>query len=243
MAFSTAREQTERADAGYATAAFGIMALGMSLVAAAVMVHAIGELRAARRTLAETRRDAVLDSALTLAADAVMREPETVPLSWSIFIDGQTVKLSAEPEGGKLYVAAATPQAQALILDLAAGKPVDVGAVESAPGLAQARIRLVRLADSPAWKRCAASLFSPLSRVEQLALVEPRKPAGDAVNWRVGEVWRLVAVDASGRGADTLVRFTGRPADPVALLDRRAGPMEPPDLTECLTHVDRKPAS
>jgi hypothetical protein len=232
----------ERGDAGYATAAFGVMALGMSLIAAAVMAQAMGELRAARLALAETRRDAVLDSALTVAADAVMREADNTPLSWSAWMDGHTVQLRAEPEGGKLYIAATTPQARALVADLAGGKAFDPLAVETTVGLAQARLRLTALADSPAWKACAASLFSPLSRADRLAMAAPRAPAGEATNWRGGEVWRLVAVDAFGRGADALVRFTGDPAAPMAMLDRRTGAMTPPDLTGCLEHAERKPA-
>lgn len=238
MACSTASSgAVDRGDAGYATAAFSVMALGLSMIAAAVMVRASVELRAARTELADFRRDAVLDSGLTLAADAVMREPDKAPLSWTLTVEGEPLRVAAEPEGGKLHVAAANAEAEALIAALTEGKPVTPGTVDTAGDLAQARARLAHLSETPAWRSCAASLFSPLSRGDHLAMTAPRAPVGEAVNWRAGEVWRVVVVDSAGRGADSLVRFTGRPEEPIALLDRRTGRMDVPDMARCLAYA------
>ena len=225
MACSTAGEE------GYATAAFGVVALCFALIATAVMALAGSQLQSAKRRLDHAVRDAQLEGGLVLAADAVMRDARTVPFNWSREIDGAHMTFVAEPES--LKADAANPDSLgSTLLEALAGKPAVASApAEDAP-LRQRRQALLDRSTRSDWRLCAQSFLSPLSASTAATPTPSASPNGDTVNWRVGEVWRLVAF-AEGRGADAIVRFTGDPDNPMAILDLRTAAMAKPDPARC----------
>ena len=160
-----------------------------------------------------------------------MRETQTTRLSWGRELDGKAVTLLAEPEGIK--VSAAHPEAlgEKALAALTGGTPLEVAG--SADGLSATRRALVARSDSMAWRSCAQSFLSPLSDARQATLLAPDTPVGDGQNWRVGEVWRIAAF-TKGRSADAIVRFTGDPEAPMAILDIQRGAAQAPDAVYCL---------
>jgi hypothetical protein len=218
------------AEQGYATAAFGAIALALAVVATALLAFSNNQLRIARVALRHAERDALLDGALVLAADAVMRESQTARLSWGLDVDGLPVTLLAEPEGFK--VSAARPEALGKEAIEALAGPAPLRAAAASEDLSAARQALAARSDSAAWRACAQSFLSPVSDAEKASLAPPTIPAGGEINWRVGEVWRIAAF-AKGRSADAIVRFTGDPERPMAVLDLQRGAAEAPDATYC----------
>jgi hypothetical protein len=216
---------------GYATAAFGAVALGLAIIAATLLAFANTELRAARKGERAAIEGARLEGGLVIAADVVMREARSGPLAWSADVDGRTIRFLAEPEAGKIggrHIDGLDPK---LLQRLAADLKTGPGGLQGSD-LHASRNALYRASDSPNWKRCAASYVSPLSDAREAAITAPAAPAGGAINWRVGEVWRLVAYE-EGKAADALVRFTGDPAAPMAILDLRVASMNDLDAAAC----------
>jgi hypothetical protein len=224
VAFSTRDEN------GYATAAFGAIALSLAVIAAALLAFANFQLRTARIGLRQAQQDAVLDGALVLAAKSVMQESRTAPLAWSGELDGTAVTFLAEPEA--LKASAQHPE----VLGAAALARLTSEEALSAPvppsALGSDRRALVNRAKSQQWRSCAQSFLSPLSASEAMILTRPSAPMEDSLSWRVGEVWRLAAY-AEGRGADAIVRFTGDPGAPFAVLDMWRGSFANPDSNRC----------
>ena len=234
MASSTHAEQ------GYATAAFGAIALALAVVATSLLAFSNNQLRISRMALRQAERDALLDGALVLAADAVMRESQTARLSWGLDVDGTPVKLLAEPEGFK--VSAAQPELLGKEALAALTGPTPLAAPPAAEGLSAARRALVNRSRSESWRTCAQSFLSPLSDARTATAPAPTIPAGGEVNWRVGEVWRIAAF-VKGRSADAIVRFTGDPAAPMAVLDVQRGSAAAPDVAYCHQLIAGEPKS
>lgn len=224
MAFSMRDEN------GYATAAFGAIALALAVIATALLAFANFQLRTARIGLRHTQQDALLDGALVLAAKTVMQDSRAAPLVWSREIDGGAVTLLAEPEA--LKASAQDPDAlgSAALAALTDGRPL--APYQPTSDLGSDRRALVGRSESPTWRSCAQSFLSPLSASRTVTLTRPSRPVERGLSWRVGEIWRLAAF-VDGRGADAVVRFTGDPAAPIAILDMWRGPVTAPEVTRC----------
>jgi len=227
VACSSAHEE------GYATAAFGVVALCFAMIATAVMALAGSQLQSAKRRLDYAVRDARLEGGLVLAANAIMRDARSVPFSWTQEVDGAAMIIIAEPEG--LKAAAANPNGLGpALLEALAGQSALAPAPAPGSGapLRQQRQALLDRSARADWRLCAQSFLSPLSASAAATPTPSESPSGDTVNWRVGEVWRVVAF-MEGRGADALVRFTGDPDSPMAILDLRTAAMAKPDPARC----------
>lgn len=218
------------AEQGYATAAFGAIALALAVIATALLAFSNQQLRIARVALRHAQQDALLDGALVLAADTVMREPQPVRLSWAADVDGTSVQLLAEPEAFKASASHPEFLEKGRLEALSGTVPLQSKAETAS--LSAARRGLVSQSPGKAWRTCAQSYLSPLSEGRTAVYSEPASPARTAVEWRVGEVWRLAAF-IKGRSADAIVRFTGDPETPMAVLDIQRGAAEPPDLAWC----------
>ncbi|WGM40014.1 hypothetical protein [Caulobacter sp. NIBR1757] len=229
------------AEDGYATAAFGTLAFALATIAAVLLALAHSEYRHATRAAARAEEAARLEGGLVLAADTVMREEQTFSLSWTAELDGRRAVFLAEPEGLKAAADNAETIAPELVAELA-GR----GGVGPTPGgdssLGARRRLFVNRSDSPLWRHCAPTFFSSLSASPELSARPPVPPVGGAINWRPGEIWRLV-VYTEGRGADAIVRFTGDPAQPMAILDTRIEAMNAPDPTRCYQRLQEVKAN
>lgn len=209
-----------RRRAGFATAAAMTWSAALALTAAVALSAATADLRSARRGYDQARMEARLETAQVMAAAAVMGDPGSDRLAWTLAVDGAGVTVLAEPEAAKLGWAAASGDPEAL----EALSP-------SAP--AQARAALARLAATPEasagdvtaldpssrWQACAASMLSPHG-VGDGAIMATRAPKPGRGGWRIGQVWRIRAVHPAGWTETRHLRFTGEPGRPWAVLDR-----------------------
>ena len=220
-------------EAGYATVVFGAIAFGLAMIAAAVLARSSAELRLAKREAIDVVADIRLEGAIVLAADGVLSDGGAGPFAWKRQIDGREILLLAEPEAAKLSASATTPHATALLRRL--GRAPGSGPVETLrPGgsLREHRRRFEGSFKGDLGRTCAQSLVSILSTNPEPEMDRHRAPGGGGPNWRLGEIWRLAAFDGR-RSVDAIVRFTGDPDAPIAVLDQanRRSPM--PDIERC----------
>jgi hypothetical protein len=221
---------------GYATAAFMIIAFGIAGIAATLVVFANAELRAARLSMNRVEERARLEGNLVLAADTVMRESQLAPLFWSRDVDGHKVVFLAEPEAGKASATDPAVLGSEPVTALAADAPLTAEPSRPLLSLRSRRDALVGRSSNETWRQCAPSYLSPLSSATTISVAPTTAPTGGAINWRVGEVWRLVAY-SQGRAADALVRFTGDPDKPMAILDMQIATTREPDPKVCADRV------
>jgi hypothetical protein len=206
-------------EAGFATAAAVLITLALSVVAAALMGLAVAELKRARSDLVRLKLQAALDGAQRAAVLPVLQNGKAARLAWRLQTPAGEAQMLAEPEAAKLGLAAAA-QDSAVISRLGAE---DAAAVkERLEALAAApsrRVAIADLDDAPRWRACAGSVLSRYGRASAASLPAAAPPASRDFAWRLGEVWRMRAT-AGGWSDDRLVRFTGDPRAPVAVIDR-----------------------
>jgi hypothetical protein len=199
-----------------------VLALGLSLLAVALVGRSVMMLRLAKADLKRAGAEYVLDGAHLAAAAAVVRAGEGGPYRWALPTDGGFAEVFAEPEADKVSpaTAAAWPETNFTALGVAdvAGLKGRLAAVSGEPFA-----DVAALDAAPMWRECAASLVSSLGRRTggaPRAPSEPR-PRPETPDWRVGETWRVRVTTAVGWRDDRIVRFTGDARHPVAVVRRR----------------------
>jgi len=210
-------------DAGFATPAAVVVALVLAIGASALTARSVMEDRLAKRDFERVRADYALAGAAEEAALALVGMKQDARLAWTAPSPLGPVSILAEPQNLKLTPTAA---ADAIAEDL-----VRLG-VSDGPQL-QARLRAfgdsdvsdfaVEAADaSPAWRQCARSLISPYGGTGiALDTTAPTTPLAGSPAWRIGSVWRVRLSLADGWVDDRIVRFTGEPLHPAAVVERR----------------------
>jgi len=210
-------------DAGFATAAATIVALGISLVVAAVVAVCVSDLRAANAQASQVAVEAALNGGQLRAEAALLAAPMAARYAWSIDAPAGSLRIWAEPEASKLSIAgAAALDGPALALfgvtDMASLK-ARLEALASAD--ASEGLQLAALDSAPAWRQCARSAISPYGGARTFAIPKPTRPAAGPFNTRAGEVWRILVTSADGWTDERLVRFTGDRYDPWGVIERR----------------------
>lgn len=200
------------------------ISLALSVVAVAVTSASVEALRFERRDLGRTQAELALAGAQDRAALATVAAHGTGRLHWSVATDDGSVEVLAEPERAKLSLSAAaeldddtlrklgatdaqSARSKLAALDQAHGEWDTLGSVDS----------------SPAWRACAPSLISPFGEAAKPELVKAAAPVQGTMSWRAGEVWRIRVVSPGGWADDRIVRFTGAPGHPAAVIDRVFG--------------------
>jgi len=207
-------------EAGYATPAALVMALGLSIVSTAMVARSVMLLRLSRADLARAQTEYVLDGAHLAAAAAVVRAGEGGPYRWALASDAGLVEALAESEAEKLdpVKGASLPEGVFAALGV-----TDLPALKSRLAAANSLdVDVAALDAAPLWRECAASLISGLGRGE----APPQPPSEPRVrpenpDWRVGETWRVRVTTAAGWRDDRIVRFTGDAHHPVAVVRRK----------------------
>jgi hypothetical protein len=211
---------------GYATAAAVVVCMAVALSAAAAMGSSVAELRLARGDLRRIQAQYGLGGASMQALAALGRAPETTRLRWTMATDAGPVAVLAEPETAKLPLAAAAALEDGDLRGLGASNPATLRARLEA--LVTARHgSMAEIAGGDAglgWRRCAASAVSRLGQASRLAVTPAVAPAatpeGGSGSFHAGEVWR-VRVTLDGWTEDRILRLTGDPYQPAAVIERR----------------------
>jgi hypothetical protein len=220
IAVACSNSDPDTSDAGFATPAAAVVSLALAMVATAVTAGGVMQLRLARADMARAEVESVLDGAQQRAALAMLSGGSATRLRWTL-ADGGGVQMLAESEAAKLNLAAATVLNDATlsklgVTDAAALRARLVAVSATAPSAD------IEAADpAPLWRVCGRSLISRLGTATRQPTLTAQVPKGGPVAWRIAEVWRLRATSVDGWVDDRLVRFTGDPARPAAVVERR----------------------
>jgi hypothetical protein len=206
------------AESGFATPAAAAASLAIALMAAAVMTAGVSELRFARADLRRSQADYALAGAQTRAALSVLQAGNSGRLLWS---PTGAAEALAEPEAAKLDLAHAVQLDDATLAKFGVSDAGPLRDRLAALGRADAA-EIVGADAAPLWRACARSVISPYGSASKLQLATASSPAASTgMQWRIGEVWRIRVVLAGGWVDDRVVRFTGDPNQPAAVVERR----------------------
>ncbi|ATQ43424.1 hypothetical protein [Caulobacter mirabilis] len=207
-------------EGGYATAAAAMIALALSLVVVAVLAAALQELRFSRQAFDRSRAEFALDGAQTLAAQTITRSVARDRYRWTVPSAQGEIEVLAEAEAAKLPVAEATRQ-RGVLEAFGATQPEILRGRLAAWAAAHGDAADLRGLDpAPAWRNCAASMISSYGAGAELRLVAAQAPEGGRLDLRAAQVWRLRASERRGWVEERIVRFTGDPQNPAAVVER-----------------------
>ena len=193
--------------AGYASVAAVAVSLSLAVVAVALMNRSVVSLRRARTDFARAQAEFELAGVQRRAALAMITdsgspsgaelETAKISLATAADLDADTLSRFGVKDPGRLSAwlreASASPTS-----------PADLVAAD------RARI----------WKACAPTAISAFGQSTVLAAPGSDRPSALGANARLGQVWRLTA-RTSGWTDERIVRFTGEPQRPAAVIWRR----------------------
>lgn len=210
-------------DAGYATAAAMAVSLAIGLIATAVAGRSIAELRLARAELRRTEADYALAGAQALAAAAIVSSGQTPPFRWRLDTGDAQVSALAEPEGSKLSLAAAAHLDDAVLGRFGVRDPAGLRRKLKAASNQPLEGDIGLLDAAALWRRCASTFISPFGSASGPMVPSYRSPdAGEhPASWRIAEIWRVSVSRPDGWRDDRIVRLTGDPGRPAAVIVRR----------------------
>jgi hypothetical protein len=207
-------------DAGFATPAAAVVSLALAMVATAVTTGGVMQLRLAHADLARAQVESTLDGEQQRGVLVLLGGGPPARFRWASST-GDGVQMLAEPEAAKLSVGSASGIDDTTLSKLAV---TDAEALRSRLKSlsASAQPEDIEAEDfAPLWRACARSLVSPLGSATQTPRLRSQSPKTGLQAWRIAEVWRMRATSADGWVDDRLVRFTGDPARPAAIVERR----------------------
>jgi hypothetical protein len=183
------------------------VSLGLALVSAALMARSVAALRGAR---AEFER---VQAEYQLAGDQQRA-------ALALITDASAGSVRAEPEAGKIDLATAAALDTEVLSRFGVANPGRLSSWLRAASLEPTSpADLVNADRARLWKLCAPMLISAFGRASSLsAPVEVRATGAGA---RLGEVWRFSARTSNGWTDERIVRFTGEPRRPAAVIWRR----------------------
>ena len=211
-------------DAGYATAGAIAVSMALALTASALGGYATAQLTQARGGLKRLQAEYALDGAQQLATATLLKTSKAVRLRWTFSPEGdRRVDVIAEPEAAKLgwdRVAKLDDEvlAKTFALTDAHGLKKRVKAALAEP---RRLIPTRSLDTAPLWQACAQMVISRYGAGNALVLPKPQAPDQQQFSWRAGELWRVRVASADGWTDDRLVRLTGDPTHPAAVIERR----------------------
>jgi hypothetical protein len=212
-------------DGGFMTPSFGVIGIALSLIAIASLRLAQTEEAASRRDLERMQELYRAEGAATIAAWRILHMEGHPASGWNESTHGQTLTVWVEPEARKLGLAeiAGAKGQQRLISILGSAEASRLTALFAEQGRgAPSRLQLRQASADRLWARCGLSLVSTHSRLTDSGLTTSESTEADFAP-RAGEVWRVVVSAEKRLLIDRLIRFTGRDARPVAILDQLSG--------------------
>ena len=211
-------------DAGYATAGAIAVSMALALTASALGAYATAQLADARSGLKRLQAEYALDGAQQLAAVTLMKTSKLVRFRWSFSTDdGRRVEVLAEPEAAKLGWDMAIKLDEAVLTRTFAltDTPALKNRLKAALAEPAKRTPTQSLDEAPLWQACAPAVFSRYGMGKALVLPKPQAPDQQQLSWRMGEVWRVRVASEAGWTDDRVVRLTGNPVHPVAVIESR----------------------
>ena len=209
------------ADGGYATAAAMVLSMALALTASAMTALATAQFKDSRAALQRLVAERAVAGVQRLAVFTVLENGKAIPLRWRQAWGRMDFDILAEPETAKLGYAAAATLSPTAFRPWAVDDPnalrTRLAAAAKAP---HAPVLVSGLDASPTWKDCAPSVISRFGTSQVFAPPRPMAPDRHGFDWRLGEVWRIRVRSNSGWSDDRLVRFTGNPSRPAAVLER-----------------------
>lgn len=204
MASSPAPDNT----GGYASVAAVATSLSLAVVVVALMSRSVASLKAARsdfaraqaefRLAGEQRRVVLAMITRPGLPSGVEREAAKINLATAAVLDAETLSRFGVKDPGalseRLRRASSAPTS-----------PADLVAADEAR----------------TWKACAPAAISAFGQARTLAAPGAGVPVPREITSHLGEVWRLTAHGADGWTDERIVRFTGEPQRPAAIIWRR----------------------
>jgi hypothetical protein len=214
----------ENREDGYATAAATMIALSLSLVAAATVSAGVSSLALARKELKGTQVEMTLNAAHSEATPTLLTQASGSRLRWTITTDRGLVDMLAEREALKLPLKDAA--------SLGDEQFAKLGVVD--PERLRARLRALKAGGSQAlsvadfdtaarWRACAASMISAYGRGATFAVQVPKAPSPTLTPSPPGDIWRVRASSGGHWFDERVVRLTGDAHHPAAIVERRSG--------------------
>jgi hypothetical protein len=161
-----------------------------------------------------------LDGYQDQAGLMILMTPSSKRLGWTISSANGVGRILAEPEGVKLGLAAALDLDSAGLERLGVEDAAQLKSKLQLLSQDQALGRALDEADaSRTWRECARSMISPFGAAKVLPKLTYDPPSPGGVASHAGEVWR-VRVTANGWADDRIVRLTGDPLHPAAIVER-----------------------
>jgi len=208
-------------DGGFATAAAMVIALAISIIAAALVLRSVTALRLAKQDLHRLQAEYRLAGAQLVAASTVSVRQATQPYEWRL-VDPAAVMARAEPEIQKLGFDTAAGADEQFF---AAFEVADIPDLRKR--LREARVRKVvdvdELDAAPLWRGCASRFVSRYGDAEapvfSQSTAEPGSP--DKPTLRANEIWRVEVQDEEGWIDERIVRLTGSPDRPASVINRK----------------------
>ncbi len=195
--------------AGYASVAAVAVSLSLAVIVVALMSRSVVAMKSARADFARTQAEYQLAGDQQRTALAM--------------VAGKGVSTGlAEREAGKISLATAATLDAATLSRFGVQDPDRLAA-----WLLEASIKPTSPADLVAadkaalWRVCAPAAISAFGQAKVLAPPSGGGSGFSAPSSRLGEVWRLAARTADGWTDERIVRFTGEPQRPAAVIWRR----------------------
>jgi len=245
MACSQAISPRADDEAGYVTAVFAGLTFMLALVGIAGALLARQQLIAADADARHLTEAYDFEGRATAAALRLLKENGAPTLRWREASDYGVLTITLEPEGLKVSAAElARPQNDDLIAGVVGrSEAYDIQKKAAAlqPGADGAvhRAQLLRLSEVSRWRDCAATLVSPFSRLTAFNVAPPSSLTGEGSDAHAGEVWRITIDAPDGAWLDRIVRLTGSPAAPAAIVDEDVGRVPGNGRTSCLPALAR----
>ncbi len=213
---------TSTRDAGYATAAAMVFAVGLGLITAAIVGRSIAQLRLARADLARTQAEYQLGGAHLQAAADIVRSTRSPPYHWAVSSEGGRADAWAAPEREKLSLAAAAHLDDTTLRSLGVEDGAELRA-RLAAAVSQELDDVGALDAAADWRRCASGFVSPFGEQTSFSYAGAGDPGPGTKTaaWRVGEAWRIRITTEAGWRDERIVRFTGDARHPAATVFRR----------------------
>jgi hypothetical protein len=196
--------------------------LALAIMVTAVMVRSGTELHRARSDYERTRAEYALDGAAVSAEIALLQSRPAERYAWSLTNELGTFQVLAEDEGPKLAPANASSLDGEILRRIGVSDPAALQA--RLTGLAERHATDAEIAaadTAPGWRACGLSLVSPWGAQTAPHLALSVEPDLAGTSPRLGEVWRIRTTSVQGFTDDRIVRLTGDPTHPAAVVERR----------------------
>lgn len=210
---------------GYATAAATMIALSLSLVAAATVSAGVSSLSLARKELKRTQVEMTLNAAHSETIFTLLTQASAPRLGWTIATDSGPVDILAERETIKLPLkdAASLGDDQFAKLGVVDAERLRARLRALNAGGSTQDLNLADLDTAVDWRACAASMISAYGRGATFALQEPKTPSPTLTSSPPGDLWRVRASSGGLWFDERVVRLTGDVRHPAAIIERRSG--------------------